>query len=160
MSRRIIPHIRSQSNYNIKREKGWDNRFIYTKMKDYCSLNDKNYIKPKIFQDSVRKPNNNNNNLNHFKQNNDYNHIHYNPKSKTKTNFYTTNKHPFRQTNTHNINTSNSFHFHNDSFQNLDPPDKVSSLWNYLGVSEGYKELFNVVVNQLDEMQQNDFYDI
>ena len=152
MSRYIIPRVRSQINFHIKREKGWDNRFIYSKMKDYCSLNDKNYIKPKLFQETLRNP------YGDYKPNSDNN---YNSKLRTKNNFYSLSKNPNHQANQYNnSNNSNSFHYNNESFQNLEQCDKVFTLWNYLGVTESYKELFNVVVNQLEDIEKNDFYEI
>ena len=152
MSRYIIPRVRSQVNFHIKRERGWDNRFIYSKMKDYCSLNDKNYIKPKLFQETLRNP------YGDYKPNNDNN---YNSKLRTKNNFYYLSKNPNHHVNQYNnSNASNSFHYNNESFQNLEQCDKVLTLWNHLGVTESYKELFNVVVTQLEDIEKNDFYEI
>jgi hypothetical protein len=133
-----MPKIRSKSNYNLKRERGWDNRFIYNNIFDnYASSNYKNFIKQK--NTAIINPMTNPQTKNYFFQNNNKHNNNLN-----------TNRPYSKQTYSFNIN--------DDSFQSLEPYDKVTSLWNSLCVTETYKELFNVVSNQLDNTSRNTFY--
>ena len=52
---RELQRNRSQSNYNIKRERGWDNRFIYNKIPDYCAFQDKNFLNVKLFNEQANR---------------------------------------------------------------------------------------------------------
>ena len=139
-----MPKIRSKSNYNLKRERGWDNRFIYNNIFDnYASSNYKNFIKQK--NTAIINPMTNPQTKNYFFQNHNSNN--------------NNNKH----NNNPNVNRpyskqTYSFNINDDSFQSLEPYDKVTSLWNSLCVTETYKELFNVVSNQLDDTSRNTFY--
>ena len=142
MSKLYMPKIRSKSNYNLKRERGWDNRFIYNNIFDnYSSSNYKNFIKQK--NTAIINPMTNPQTKNYFFQNSNNNNNKHN-------NNLNTNRPYSKQTYSFNIN--------DDSFQSLEPYDKVTSLCNSLCVTETYKELFNVVSNQLDNTSRNTFY--
>ena len=144
MSKLYMPKIRSKSNYNLKRERGWDNRFIYNNIFDnYTSSNYKNFMKQK--NTAIINPITNPPTKHYFFQSNN---------SSNKHNTININI----NTNRHNSKPTYSFNVNDDSFQSLEPYDKVTSLWNNLCVTETYKELFNVVSNQLDSTSRSTFY--
>ena len=120
----------SQSNYNIKRERGWDNRFIYNKIPDYCAFQDKNFLNVKLFNEQAKRTNMN-------------------------ETFNRTSKSFYKATNRSNNITMN-YHLQ----ENMEPCDKIMLLWNDLGVLDNYRELFTVVANQLDDQARRDFYNL
>lgn len=135
---RDLQRNRSQSNINyvnLKREKGWDNRFIYNKIPDYCAFNDKNYLNIKYFNEQAKR-------------------------TTINDPFYRTNKSFFRNLNRSNITTSNYSIGNNHIQDNMEPCDRIMILWNDLGVLDNYRELFAVVANQLDDQSRRDFYNL
>lgn len=127
---RELQRNRSQSNYNIKRERGWDNRFIYNKIPDYCAFQDKNFLNVKLFNEQAKRTNMN-------------------------ETFNRTSKSFYKATNRSNNITMN-YHLQ----ENMEPCDKIMLLWNDLGVLDNYRELFTVVANQLDDQARRDFYNL
>ena len=127
---RELQRNRSQSNYNIKRERGWDNRFIYNRIPDYCAFQDKNFLNVKLFNEQAKRTNMN-------------------------ETFNRTSKSFYKATNRSNNITMN-YHLQ----ENMEPCDKIMLLWNDLGVLDNYRELFTVVANQLDDQARRDFYNL
>lgn len=127
---RELQRDRSQSNYNIKRERGWDNRFIYNRIPDYCAFQDKNFLNVKLFNEQAKRTNMN-------------------------ETFNRTSKSFYKATNRSNNITMN-YHLQ----ENMEPCDKIMLLWNDLGVLDNYRELFTVVANQLDDQARRDFYNL
>lgn len=127
---RELQRNRSQSNYNIKRERGWDSRFIYNKIPDYCAFQDKNFLNVKLFNEQAKRTNMN-------------------------ETFNRTSKSFYKATNRSNNITMN-YHLQ----ENMEPCDKIMLLWNDLGVLDNYRELFTVVANQLDDQARRDFYNL
>ena len=127
---RELQRNRSQSNYNIKRERGWDNRFIYNRIPDYCAFQDKNFLNVELFNEQAKRTNMN-------------------------ETFNRTSKSFYKATNRSNNITMN-YHLQ----ENMEPCDKIMLLWNDLGVLDNYRELFTVVANQLDDQARRDFYNL
>ena len=124
----------------LKKEKEWDNRFIYNKILNYNSNSDRAFQKKGIFNNMLKsisfknKRNNLNINDNFLKGN------------YTQKNFY--NKPNLAIEN--NLNGKNK---KENSFI-LD----IKNLWSELNVLENYKDLFIVLSEQLNEIERKNFF--
>ena len=161
------------------REKAWDNRFIYSKIPNYDSKKDKNVADPKklqfdpskIYYKLIRQksslnrkiiinksPLSTSNKLSKTKtismpkcnnQNYNYQYKTFIPINKTPNNKNKFNLRICPQ----NIEFSN-----NETNNQKENFDILTKLWNELCVLDPYRELYNVILSQLDEEEKNDFY--
>ena len=124
----------------LKKEKEWDNRFIYNKILNYNSNSDRAFQKKGIFNNMLKsiffknKRNNLNINDNFLKGN------------YTQKNFY----------NKPNLSIENNLNGKNKKENSfiLD----IKNLWSELNVLENYKDLFIVLSEQLNEIERENFF--
>ena len=124
----------------LKKEKEWDNRFIYNKILNYNSNSDRAFQKKGIFNNMLKsisfknKRNNLNINDNFLKGN------------YTQKNFY----------NKPNLSIENNLNGKNKKENSfiLD----IKNLWSELNVLENYKDLFIVLSEQLNEIERKNFF--
>ena len=124
----------------LKKEKEWDNRFIYNKILNYNSNSDRAFQKKGIFNNMLKsisfknKRNDLNINDNFLKGN------------YTQKNFY----------NKPNLSIENNLNGKNKKENSfiLD----IKNLWSELNVLENYKDLFIVLSEQLNEIERENFF--
>ena len=177
----LYPKINQQSNQPIidpiasQKEKSWNNRFVYSKIPNYDATKDKNVIDPNLLK--IPK---NNCYYNAIRNNNTIN----NPSSKRniRGRIYKSNERTYLNCSNKNSQISNIISpnssskdlYLNNNINNriISPfvkvnknnnknnnPDKLTKLWNDLCIQEPYRELFNLILNQLNEERKNDIYE-
>ena len=161
---------------NIMKEKSWNNRFVYSKIPNYDATKDKNVLDPNLlkvpscncYYNAIRNNNTINNQpsrRNIRRKNQSLNH-----KTMEKTYLNCSLKNmPNSKILNHNSSCkeillsskTNSRIFSpkiNDTYNRQYNPDKLTKLWNDLCILEPYRELFNLILSQLNDEKKNDIY--
>ena len=161
---------------NLIKEKSWNNRFVYSKIPNYDATKDKNVLDPNLlkfpscncYYNAIRNNNTINNqpsrrnirgknhSLNHKTMEKTYlncsaknipNSKMLNPNSSCNEIFLSSkiNNRIFSP----QINDANNLQYN---------PDKLTKLWNDLCILDPYRELFNLIISQLNDEKKNDIY--
>ena len=160
----------------LQKEKLWNDRFVYSKIPKYDAAKDKNVLDPNLlkiptmncYYNVIKSSKSNNNILSSKKNIREKNPISYH-KSTEKTylncsaknvlnsKFLSQNSSSKDIFTTNNINSrifSPQINDNNKNSQNN--ADKLIKLWNDLCIQEPYRELFNIILSQLNEQRKND----
>ena len=171
---------------SFQKEKLWNNRFIYSKIPTYDAAKDKNVLDPNLLKIPTKncyynaiKYNNLINNIPGTKKS---------AKGKTTSSYHKTNNKTYLNCSaknfqnlrifSHNSSSKNIFNNSNNRLFSLELNDNVNSntininkqnsqnnadkllkLWNDVCVLEPYRELFNIILNQLNNERKNDIYE-
>ena len=168
---------------SFQKEKFWNNRFIYSKIPTYDAAKDKNVLDPNLLKIPTKncyynaiKYNNLINNIATTKKGarGKINSSYHKTNEKTYLNCSANNFHNFRIF-SHNSSSKDIFNnnrlfspelndYANASFNmskqnNQNNADKLLKLWNDVCVLEPYRELFNIILNQLNGERKKDIYE-
>ena len=160
---------------NLIKEKSWNNRFVYSKIPNYDSTKDKNVLDPNLLkvpscncyynaiknniinnQKSRRNIRGKNQSLNHKTIEKTY--FNYSLRNIPNTKMLNHNsscKEIFKNNKTNSIIFSQQINNTNNQDYNQ---DKITKLWNDLCILEPYRELFNLILGQLNDEKKNDIY--
>jgi hypothetical protein len=161
---------------NLKKEKSWNNRFVYSKIPNYDAAKDKNVLDPNLlkvpscncYYNAIRNNNtiNNQSSRRNIRGNNLS--LNYKTIEKTYVNCSLKNILNSKMLN-HNYSCKEIFPSNkinnkifspqkNDANNQKYNPDKLTKLWNDLCILEPYRELFNLIISQLNDEKKNDIY--
>ena len=164
---------------SYQKEKLWNNRFTYSKIPKYDAAKDKNVINPNLLKIPIKncyynamKYNTIMNNIssskkgkrnkipNSFHKTVDKSYLNCSPKNSPNLRILN-NNFSYQNLLINNNNRAFTIEFEdndNNNKSNQNNSDKLIKLWNDLCVLEPYRELFNIILNQLNEQRKNDIY--
>ena len=176
---KTIQHYNQKSdNLPSKNENAWNKRFIYYKIPNYDSTKDKNVIDPNqlkiptsnCYYNAIRNNYNSTKKLRHSKikkqymKNKDKIYLNCSCKDlrhkKICSNNNKNNSMKIEKNNSPNLSRINTkIYLNNDkNKKNINAiPEKLIKIWNDLCILDPYRELFNIIVEQLDENGKNNF---
>ena len=179
------PKVASVSNspkfdpFSYQQEKSWNNRFIYSKIPKYDAAQDKNVIDPNLlkipsmncYYNAIKSNTIINSHISSSKKrirgkipsschkSNEKTYL--NCSAKFKSGLFSQNsssKDIFININNNNRMFSPSIN-NNNNQNKKNEADKLIKLWNDLCVLEPYRELFNIILDQLNDERKSDLYE-
>ena len=161
---------------NLIKEKSWNNRFVYSKIPNYDATKDKNVLDPNLlkvpscncYYNAIKNNNTNNNQPSRRNLRGKNHSLNYKTMERTYLNCSEKNIQNSKMLN-HNSSykeifissKTNSRIFSpqiNDTNNGQYYSDKLTKLWNDLCILEPYRELFNLIISQLNDEKKNDIY--